>query len=153
MYISNKHDWDCGPTALANLVVWLGKTKRPSMIRNRMIDALGTDENGTYDEDMEKEIEELSRVHGFYYKKIKKINHSKLIDEMEEGSAIILAHIEHFGEWHYSFFFMSRGGIIGVNVYTDIENPVFKFKTTSTFKLLCSKGDSQEKPSAWVIRP
>ena len=151
-YITNSTEWDCGPTVLTNLIIWLGCAERSSSLRQSLIHVLDCDEEGTYDEDLDRWLRESgSNVYGFKVRITKKPRHKSLLNHMHRGGAVILAHIDITEEWHYSLWFYKKDKLIGVNVISNIDEPILSFNDDHVFSHLCYKHDKSDRPVAWMI--
>lgn len=126
------------------------------MYSNRFADYLEAKENdGSLDIDFMREIKDLSEEYRFVYKRVKESKANEYLKAMDNGAAIILAHVDttyrDINEWHYSFWFMENGKLKGVNVFSEIAEPVVTFRNYDYFKYLCNKSTGRLKSDGWII--
>jgi len=118
-----EEEWDCSPTALLNALIFY--VKRQGMVgfsrrhltdvdkmREALISWCKTDEDGTWDVDLDKAISFTQ--HQF-----------KLFDLLEdEGNTFILSHMDYQAEGHVTFilgYSEKFGGFNCVNFYAGLE--------------------------------
>ena len=146
-------DYDCGPTAVINLMRWLDTGMAGLALRDlRSIVSirLKTDEDGTAAEDMHAMIRETAKIAKAKVKLQYNITFDEIYNHLVAGGCLVLDHVDGDGEWHYSFWVMNNGIIRGVNSDSSSKKPEYSIERLKYY-LKCSEGYFDHLPSGWFI--
>lgn len=146
-------DYDCGPTAIINFMRWLDHPVSRCdlrVLRELLAIRLDMDEDGTDSEAMDSMINLTAGSMSCDVSRVFSVKLDHIIDHLESGGCIILDHVDRGNEWHYSFWYMSRGKIKGINSDSDKKKPEYSKKTLKKY-LDLSIGYYDHLPSCWMI--
>ena len=152
-FIAQKYDWDCGIVAVLNVIIWVRDAPLYNIGRswNSVKRRLKTDANGTYDEDMNECLKYYGRQFCFRVQMVDRDLRDTVPSLLRSNNHVILAHVDDYGDWHYSNWFMSSNKVVGLN--SKLNTVVTRYNDMTEILRFIDISNNREdgKPIAFVI--